>query len=164
MQRNGLRVLARFPGLMEHLNCFVIDQWQAWSVLKEDPGLLGISDHPKRFREDGGLGMMAISRPKMQKRLVDFAQKHGVPIFWGHKLEDLEQTAESVTVTFANGVKETFSFVIGCDGIHSNTRTCLFGVQPATYTGLSQVNRTVRCNFTWALTSLVTVGRCIANA
>lgn len=73
----------------------------------------------------------------MLKRLVEFAERAGVPVVWGHKLESLVQDNDSVTITFSNGVQETFSFVIGCDGLHSNTRTCLFGEQPATYTGLS---------------------------
>lgn len=76
----------------------------------------------------------------MLKRLVEFAERAGVPVVWGHKLESLVQDNDSVTITFSNGVQETFSFVIGCDGLHSNTRTCLFGEQPATYTGLSHVN------------------------
>lgn len=62
-------------------------------------------------------------------------------MLWGHKLEAIEQGEDSVTVTCANGVKETFSFVIGCDGLHSNTRICIFDEQPASYTGLTQVCR-----------------------
>ena len=77
----------------------------------------------------------------MPFRVVEYAQKLGIPIHFGHKLVELEQAAESVTVTFANGAKETFSFVIGCDGLHSNTRGCLFGETPADYTGVSQVRR-----------------------
>ncbi|KIP01125.1 hypothetical protein PHLGIDRAFT_131362 [Phlebiopsis gigantea 11061_1 CR5-6] len=138
IQRNGLRVLSGVPGLLEHINAHQIDSWEAYSVVEEDPGLLGTSDHPKKFRESGGFGVVTARRPAMLNRLVEFAERSGVPVVWGHKLETLVQHDDSVTVTFSNGVQETFSFVVGCDGLHSNTRTCLFGEQPATYTGLSQ--------------------------
>ena len=116
-----------------------MDEFHFYSVLPEDQGLLGISDHPRLQREAKGHGTITVQRPVLQKRLVEFAQKLGIPINFGHKLEKLEQAEDSVTVTFANGVQETFSFVVGCDGLHSNTRSCLFGEMPADYTGLSQV-------------------------
>lgn len=105
--------------------------------------MLGTNDYPKRFREANGFGLVMLRRSVMLERLVEFALKSGVPVVWGHKLESLAQSDESVTVTFSNGVQETFSFIVGCDGLHSNTRTCLFGVQPATYTGLSHVSLVV---------------------
>ena len=140
IQRNGLRVLSGVPGLLEHINAHQIDSWEAYSALEEDPGLLGTSDHPKQFRESNGFGTVTIRRPAMLERLVEFAEKSGVPVVWGHKLESLIQDDESVTVIFSNGVQESFSFVVGCDGLHSNTSTCIFGEQPATYTVLSQVS------------------------
>ena len=75
----------------------------------------------------------------LQKKITEFVGKLGVEFRWDHKLETLEQDENGVTVTFANGVKDAFSFVVGCDGLHSNTRCCLFGEQPANYTGLTQV-------------------------
>lgn len=59
--------------------------------------------------------------------------------FWGHKLDALEQGEDNAKVTFANGVRETFSFVVGCYGLHSNTRTCLSGEHAASYTGFAQI-------------------------
>lgn len=64
----------------------------------------------------------------------------GVEIKWGHKLVSLEQSHNSVTVTFENGTKDTGSFVVGCDGLHSNTRKCLFGEEKAEFTGLCQAS------------------------
>ena len=75
----------------------------------------------------------------MQKRLIEFAEKLGVQINWSHELESLEQSDDEVSVKFTNGVQETFSFVVGCDGLHSNTRKLIFGEHPALYTGLSMV-------------------------
>ncbi|GJE95030.1 FAD-dependent monooxygenase [Phanerochaete sordida] len=138
LQPNGMAVLARIPGLIEHIDGHRVDEFHFYSVLPEDHGLLGVSDHPRRLRAIKGIGAVSVQRPLLHRRLVEFARKLDVPVHFGHKLEALEQDDESVTVSFANGVKETFSFVVGCDGIHSNTRGCLFGETPADYTGLSQ--------------------------
>lgn len=141
-----MQVLAKVPGLIECVRAAgcEIELWQSYSTVKEDEGLLGTSDHPQRLKEKDGFGTIAIRRPLMQMKIVEMAKKAGVRILWGHKLETIEQGEDSVTVTFANGAKEAFSFVVGCDGLHSNTRTCLFGEQPASYTGLSQVCHLLR--------------------
>lgn len=102
--------------------------------------MLAISDYPRRFRERDGAAPVAVHRGVMQKRSIDFAQKLGVEMNWGHNLRALEQTDTDVTLTFENGVRETFDFVVGCDGLHSRTRSCIFGEQPAEYTGLAQVS------------------------
>lgn len=117
-----------------------MDAMDTYSMVEEDKGLLGTSD-VKRLRERDGFGTFLIRRSVMQIKVVEMAEKAGVRVLWGHKLEAIEQGEDSVTVTCANGVKETFSFVIGCDGLHSNTRICIFDEQPASYTGLTQVCR-----------------------
>jgi salicylate hydroxylase len=58
---------------------------------------------------------------------------------WGHQAVEFEQSEDAVEVTFVNGAKDTASFVVGCDGLHSNTRTALFGKEKANFTGLVQV-------------------------
>ena len=63
----------------------------------------------------------------------------GIAVNWGYQLEALQQDDDGVSVAFANGVQESFSFVIGCDGLRSSTRESLFGEQPVHYTGLSMV-------------------------
>lgn len=52
-----------------------------------------------------------------------------------HKLVGLEDAAESMQLTFANGAKATADAVIGADGIHSLVRDILFGASPASFTG-----------------------------
>ncbi|EKM53957.1 uncharacterized protein PHACADRAFT_257471 [Phanerochaete carnosa HHB-10118-sp] len=138
LQPNGQAVLARIPGLLEHIDAYPVDAFHFYSVLPEDPGLLGTSDHPRRLREATGLGALAVRRSLLHQRLAEFAQRLGVTIRYGHRLEALAQEDDGVAVTFANGVRETFSFVVGCDGLHSGTRVCLFGDTPADYTGLCQ--------------------------
>jgi len=41
-------------------------------------------------------------------------------------------------VTFENGVTDTASFLVGCDGLHSDTRRSLFGREKPNFTGLTQ--------------------------
>ena len=131
LQANGLKVLSRIPGLVESIEGAPIERMIYHSVLPEDEGLLG------KVRITGPIG---VQRPTFHRRLVDLAQEHGVEIVWGHQLVALEQHEESVTVTFQNGKTDTASFVVGCDGIHSNTRACLFGKEAADFTGLIQVS------------------------
>lgn len=115
-----------------------MDTMNTYSIVEEDKGLLGTTN-VKRLRERDGFGTFIIRRSVMQMTVIEMVEKAGVRVLWGHKLDALEQGEDSVTIACANGVKETFSFVIGCDGLHSNTRICLFGEQPASYTGFAQV-------------------------
>ena len=84
---------------------------------------------------------------------------------FGHELHTLEQDEDGVDVIFTNGAKERFSFVIGCDGLHSNTRKVLFGDQPADYTGLAMVSGE-ECLLSIQLIVLqyVTVGWCFTGS
>lgn len=132
-------MLSKIPGLLEAIGGQSIDAFYFYSALPEDAGLLGASEHPRRLREATGHPLVAVRRPLMHQRVIAFARELGVSVVFGHNLETLEQRDDGVMVTFANGVKETFSFVVGCDGLHSKTRVCLFGEMPADYTGVSHV-------------------------
>jgi salicylate hydroxylase len=139
LRENGLQVLAKIPGLSEYINGYPREDWEFYSVLPEDKGFLGGMSHPKREDAPDAPGAIATRRHALQQQLNDFAGKLGVPVRWAHELKSLEQDDEGVSVTFANGVEERFSFVVGCDGLHSNTRKSLFGEQPADYTGVATV-------------------------
>lgn len=71
--------------------------------------------------------------------LVQNAIDHGIEIHWEHKAVDFAEGEDFVRVKFDNGHSDTASFVVGCDGLHSNTRISLFGKEEAKYTGLTQV-------------------------
>lgn len=141
IQVNGQRVLMKIPGLVEAIGGETRDEWRAYSTVEGDKGLLGVSDFPTKQKESTGLVAVSVGRGELQRAVVNFAQDAGIEFKWRHRLVALEQTDEDVTVTFDNGVKETFSFVVGCDGLHSKTRAHLFGEQPADYTGIAQVSR-----------------------
>jgi len=99
---------------------------------------------PQSVRERFGFPMIGVRRAEFHKLLIDTAEKHGIEIKWGHQAIQFEQSENAVEVVFANGVKDTASFVVGCDGLHSNTRTALFGKERADFTGLAQVRACVR--------------------
>lgn len=114
-----------------------------YSDLPEDCGVIAENDVPKRLRSGFGPTFLGIRRPAVLQALIDHAEHSGVPTKWGHKLVSLEQGEDSVKVKFANGAEDTASFVVGCDGLHSNTRVSLFGESPADFTGLTQVRGTM---------------------
>ncbi|RDX45672.1 FAD/NAD(P)-binding domain-containing protein [Lentinus brumalis] len=114
LQPNGLRVLGLIPELLDEIErCPAIDEMISYSILPGEERELMRNKFP---RERFDHGIEGVKRP-----LVDF-----------------EQHEKSVTVKFANGKTDEGSFVIGCDGLHSNTRICLFGEEEASFTGLTQ--------------------------
>lgn len=141
IQRSGLRVLSKAHGLLEYLQSYPVNEFHFYSVLEEDKGVLGTVDYPKQMREKDGFGTNTILRTTLRRKLAEFVEKAGVPIKWSHKLETIRHGESNVTLVFANGVEETVDFVVGCDGLHSNTRGELFGQQPAEYMGIAQVGR-----------------------
>jgi salicylate hydroxylase len=52
-----------------------------------------------------------------------------------HRLEQLNDDGDRVTLTFANGARVTADIVIGADGIHSSVRHALFGPEHPQFTG-----------------------------
>jgi 6-hydroxynicotinate 3-monooxygenase len=52
-----------------------------------------------------------------------------------HKLVGLDEVADGVRLSFANGETVTADAVIGADGVHSLVRDILFGTSPVIFTG-----------------------------
>lgn len=96
-------------------------------------------DDSVSMQERFGFPMIGVRRSEFQKLLIDTAEKHGIEIKWGHQAVAFEQSEDAVRVAFGNGARDTASFVVGCDGLHSHTRTALFGKEKAEFTGLVQV-------------------------
>ena len=53
--------------------------------------------------------------------------KNNVEFVFGDSIAGLEDSAESVAVTFTSGRQQFFSLVLGCDGTHSAVRRMCFG-------------------------------------
>lgn len=72
-------------------------------------------------------GNMTVHRREILGLLAE--EMGGENVKFGKKLEKWEQqgTAEDdVVLKFADGTEERASVVVGCDGIHSNVRACMF--------------------------------------
>ncbi|OCH85792.1 FAD/NAD-P-binding domain-containing protein [Obba rivulosa] len=138
LQPNGFRVLSLIPGLVDKIVGHDIDALAFYSVIPEDENLIAWSDLPTTLRELYGHPMKGVRRPAFHRTLVEYAEGQGVKIIWDHQLVSLKQHDDRVVVGFANGTTDTASFVVGCDGLHSNTRICLFGEENANFTGLTQ--------------------------
>jgi 6-hydroxynicotinate 3-monooxygenase len=52
-----------------------------------------------------------------------------------HRLVGLDETADGVRLSFANGATSLADAVVGADGVHSMVRDILFGVSKANFTG-----------------------------
>ncbi|KZT70894.1 FAD/NAD(P)-binding domain-containing protein [Daedalea quercina L-15889] len=116
---NGLRVLNLIPGLLDKIRGLQEDKFTHTSTVPDDEGLLIEFDF-STLPAHAGFGLLRMY------------------IVWGHQLVALDQHADHVEVAFVNGTKDAASFVVGCDGLHSDTRVSMFGREEAGYTGLSQ--------------------------
>ena len=115
----------------------------SYSTLAEDEGLLGDNDAPADVRDTFGYPMRGVRRTELLRLLVNTADVQGIPIHWDHRLIDIEQTDGGVKAIFANGFIDTGTFLVGCDGLHSVTRSVLFGEDPITFLGLTQVRNVI---------------------
>ena len=84
-------------------------------------------------RESFGWPMTMIRRSELHELLATEAQRRGIEIRYGLKLEALDQT----TAQFANGTTLTGDFVVGADGLRSTTRKLIIPEAPEpTFNGL----------------------------
>lgn len=80
-----------------------------------------------------------VLRSEIQSALLERASAtDGVDVVFGKKVVRIEETPDGVDLTFEDGETVTGDCLLGCDGIHSATRTLLVdpGRKP-TYTGIS---------------------------
>jgi 2-polyprenyl-6-methoxyphenol hydroxylase-like FAD-dependent oxidoreductase len=71
----------------------------------------------------GGLKSVFIKRVPLGKLLSDEAERQGIKIERGKKLQNIEVTSEGgVIATFKDGTSASGDLLIGSDGVHSRTR------------------------------------------
>lgn len=137
------------PGLLPKISGCVVDSLQFYSIEPSDPGLLAHTSIIAELVQEGTISYpwLTVKRPRFHAVILAEAQEvYGIPIVYDHTLVSLTENKSamdedgSVTVHFSNGVTDTASFVVGCDGLHSATRVLLFGKQKAHFTGMTQVS------------------------
>ncbi|WP_221793421.1 FAD-dependent monooxygenase [Oceanobacter mangrovi] len=83
--------------------------------------------------EKYGAPQLTIHRADLLQALVDAV---GDNIRYNHLTTSISQDETGVTLTFADGSEAQHDLLIGADGIHSITRTTLFGQDAPEFTGL----------------------------
>jgi 2-polyprenyl-6-methoxyphenol hydroxylase-like FAD-dependent oxidoreductase len=100
------------------------------SVLAEMP--LGSSEAATASR--------TIKRSSLYTALRDEAARAGVPIHYGKRLVDADETSDGVVASFADGTTATADLLVGADGLRSRTRTLIDPNAPAArYVGMLNV-------------------------
>ncbi|KIJ67862.1 hypothetical protein HYDPIDRAFT_107388 [Hydnomerulius pinastri MD-312] len=137
MQPNGLRVLSLIPGLIEKIPGHSPEHQIHCSTLEGKVDILVESDMSE-MKQLFGFPLIGTRRTEFHRLLIETAQQYDIEVKWDHQAVDFDQDGNEVRVKFANGASDITSFVVGCDGLHSNTRMALFGREKANFTGLVQ--------------------------
>jgi 2-polyprenyl-6-methoxyphenol hydroxylase-like FAD-dependent oxidoreductase len=81
-----------------------------------------------------------LSRSVLHSTLLDELQRQEIPIHYSKRLQTISSNEDHVLATFADGSAAAGAFLIGADGIRSQTRQIIFPEAPApSYTGLITV-------------------------
>jgi 2-polyprenyl-6-methoxyphenol hydroxylase-like FAD-dependent oxidoreductase len=88
-------------------------------------------------RAEVGVPSICILRSRLHQALREGAEREGIKIAYGKKLVGLESNAQGVIITFADGTTAEGTYLAGCDGVHSRTRSLINPATPSPhYTGL----------------------------
>lgn len=71
-----------------------------------------------------------ITRPLLQRILLDAAQDAGTAIRLGVAIETMQDDGEGVEIEFTDGCRGRYDFVVGSDGLYSDLRRRLFPDAP----------------------------------
>jgi salicylate hydroxylase len=80
-----------------------------------------------------GAGSLQAHRADLRQLLMDALPKGTLQL--GVRCTSVSSDRRAAAVTLADGRQEEADLMVGCDGIHSTVRDCLFGKQPARFTG-----------------------------
>lgn len=84
-----------------------------------------------------GLKSVFIKRVPLGMIISEEAERQGMKITRGKRLQNIESTGQGVVATFQDGTSASGDLLIGCDGVHSRTRQFVDPAFPgAVYTGL----------------------------
>ena len=135
---NGLRVLDKLGVYQDILSVAAeTNEFDFYSANGSHIGVLPMGHlHKRKY----GYGCMRILRSLLHEKIMAKATQAGITVHMGKRLSTIDETEDSVKVTFEDGTTETGDILVGADGIHSVVRTK--HVQPSlepTYTGLSSL-------------------------
>ena len=85
---------------------------------------------PSRRLVDGCPANVGISRRALQRVLAERARTAGADVRLGVTADEIDDNGAAVRVRFSDGSQEQFDVAVGADGVHSQTRDCLFPAAP----------------------------------
>ena len=103
-------------------NLVHVDEVRTWGV----NGEVVTRVDPKRVHKITGFPHLIARRDHLHAGLTESVRRHGIEMIVDARVEKLEYSEKSSTVTTANGDSYTFDLVVGCDGIKSTIRQILF--------------------------------------
>jgi 2-polyprenyl-6-methoxyphenol hydroxylase-like FAD-dependent oxidoreductase len=95
----------------------------------------GSSDVHRAPRPDGLPAAVVIHRADLAGLLLDRAAQVGADVVRPLQIRGLDQNAEGVAVTFADGRQDRFDLVVGADGVRSQVRSMIIPEVLPAYTG-----------------------------
>ncbi|EEP80682.1 predicted protein [Uncinocarpus reesii 1704] len=100
----------------------------------------------KKGQGYGGYKGKRVMRISLHLAMLAAAEKVGNLTFeFGKKVLGGMESEKGVTIFFADGTSATGDLAIGCDGVHSNTRTKIVDPdRPSEYTGISFIQTTIK--------------------
>ncbi|MDF1679057.1 FAD-dependent oxidoreductase [Ponticaulis sp.] len=90
------------------------------------PNGMEVAHVPQPTLVEGYPAGVGIGRPALQKVLGDATTRAGANVRLGLTVSDIEDTGTLVNVTFSDGTNSSYDFVIGADGVYSDTRKRIF--------------------------------------
>lgn len=132
---NGLRILDEL-GIYKDLQtaCAETLDFETYNANGRKIGTLGFGAFKRKY----GYGVMRILRTVLHQLLLRRLYEEGIEVKYGMKLTEIEETKDSVKITFEDGTTQICDLLVGADGIRSAVRS--LHVDPEhepEYTGIS---------------------------
>jgi 2-polyprenyl-6-methoxyphenol hydroxylase-like FAD-dependent oxidoreductase len=145
----GYDVASRM-GLIDRLVARQIPYEAVVFVNKDGKQIAGIDARLIRHVTDGKY--LAVMHSTLEEALYE-ALEGAIEVRFGCWFTKIVQGSDAVEVTFNDGTSESFDLLIGADGVHSATRTLLFGPE-------EQFSRYLGCSIAcYQLTDRYSIGR-----
>jgi salicylate hydroxylase len=139
---NGFKVLSLLNLSSEITNS--TPNLQSLLDMSWDGTKIGGTALPSTWKEKYGQPACGVKRSILNLALKSALKEASIQLIEGWKLSSIHESTDTVTAISTDGREQTGSFLIGCDGIRSKTRSILLAQHSITeaeptFTGLTQI-------------------------